>query len=93
MIRRPVDVFVQEIKPQDDKVHGAPFRVRVINKRASAHISMKMAQIARRQVIDDLVAKRLFEANDGIPCWSLRSTQGDRLGLQRVIDRQDEGFS
>ncbi len=75
MIHRPVDVFMKEVEPQDDQVHGASFRVRVVGERASAHIPVKMAQIAWRQVIDNMVAKGLFKADDGVPCRSLRAAR------------------
>jgi len=92
MIRRPLDMFVQEIEPQNDQVHGAPSHIHVVGEGASAHVSMKMAQIAWRQVIDNLVAKQLFEADDGVPCWPLRAARRGWLAVQRMIYCQDEGL-
>ncbi len=92
MIRGSIDVLVKQIEPVNDKIDRASFCVRVIGKTRSPDIPLEMHQIARRQVVDDVVAQCVFEADNRVPDGSWRRPSIARKCLKLVIDRQDKRF-
>jgi hypothetical protein len=87
-----VDVFVQEIEPLDDQIHGTSFRVRIVGERTRADIALEMNEIAGAQVLYNIRSKVVLETNNGVPCRSFRAARQGLPAVQGMKDRQDERF-
>ena len=88
MIGGTVDVFVQEIEPLDDQIHGTSFSVSIISERTGADIALEMNEVAGGEVFYKFRSKAVFKANNGVPCRSFRAAQQGFLAVQGMKDRQ-----
>jgi len=87
-----VDVFVQEIEPLDDQIHGTSPHIRIVGERTGADIALEMNEVAGGQVLYNIRAKAVLETNNGVPCRSFRAARQGLLAVQGMKDRQDERF-
>lgn len=85
-----VDVFVQEIEPLDDQIHGPSFCIRIIGEGTGADIALEMNEVAGGKVFYNIRSKAVFETNNGVPCRSFRAARQGLLAIKSMKDRQDE---
>lgn len=90
MIGGTVDVFVQEIEPLDDQIHGTSFSVRIVGERTRADIALEMNEIAGGEMFYKFRSKAVLETNNGVPCRSFRAARQGLLTIEGMKDRQDK---
>lgn len=92
MIGGTVDVFVQEIEPQDDQIHGTSPHIRIVSERTGSDIALEMNEVTGGEMFYKFRSKAVLETNNGVPCRSFRAARQGLLAVQGMKDRQDERF-
>lgn len=92
MIRRAVNVFVQQIKALNDEIDRSSPRIRIIGEAGGPDEPVEMHQIAGPEMIDDLAAQCGFETDDGVPGWLWLGSCLAAWRFKRMINGQDKRF-
>lgn len=87
-----VDVFVQEIEPLDDQIHGPSFCIRIIGEGTGADIALEMNEVAGGEVFYKFRSKAVLETNNGVPCRSFRTSRQGLLTIKGMKHRQYKRF-